>query len=173
MKMKGKIRFRVVKNIPSETQAKFKKSSLINKIEIAQHHPYSTWLKDVITKEFNFECAVGYGKISKTNQILTDKGIIRNWAWHEKNNTIKGSQHILVWDNCSTVLKVQREAKVIQNEIRSLQNQLDNFDNQRKEITARRDNLNRLIGFEQYEEIDWKSLVKNIKQYETEKSTLL
>jgi len=30
-----------------------------------------------------------------------------------------------------------------------------------------------LVGFEQYEEIDWKSLDKNIKQYETEKNQLL
>ena len=173
LKMIGKIRFRVVKDISSTQQTKFAKSSLINKIEIVKNHPSSEWLKDVIAKEFNFECAVGYGKISTMNQILTDKGIIRNGDWHEKDNTIKGSQHILGWDNRSTILEVQREAKTIENEIHNLQNRLDDFERQRKQITKRRDNLNRLIGFEQYEEIDWKLLVKNIKQYETEKSTLL
>lgn len=173
MKMNGKICFRIVEDASSVKQKRVPKSSLINKIEIAQNHPYSEWLKEVISEEFNFECAVGYGKISKANKILTDKGIIRNGDWHEKDNTIKGRQHIMGWDNRSTILEVQREAKALETEIRNLQNKLDNFDRQRKQITARRDNLNRLIGFEQYEEIDWKSLVKNIKQYETEKSTLL
>lgn len=173
MKVDSKIRFRVVKNIPSSAPTKLAKSSLINKIEIAQNHEYSEWLKDVLAKEFNFECAKGYGKIANTNQIITDKGIVRNWAWHEKDNSIKGSQHILGWDNRSTILEVQREAKAVESEIHQLQNRLDGFERQRKKENTRRDNLNRLIGFEQYEEIDWKSLVKNIKQYETEKSTLL
>ena len=173
MKMNGKIRFRTVKEPLVMQQLKPSKNSLINKIEIAQNHPYSDWLKNVILKEFNFECTVGYGKISKLNQVITNNGIIRNTHWHEKDNTPKGRSHIMGWDNRSTILEIQKQVKEIETEIRKLQNTLDNFERQRKQITKRRDNLNRLIGFEQYEEIDWKSLVKSIKQYETERNQLL
>lgn len=173
LKTSDKIRFRVVKEPLVMEKTKPKKDQLINKIEIAEKHPYSIWLKEVILKEFNFECVVGYGKVGKLKQVLTSDGIIRNLAWHGKDKTVKGSRHIMGWDNRSTILEMQRAAKSVEAEIRKLQNNINTFEQQRKKVTLRRDNLNRLISFEQYEEIDWKSLEKNIKQYETEKKQLL
>ncbi len=172
-KLKGRIGFRKINTSIESKPLKPSKNSLLNKIEVAKNHPYSAWLEMTLRQEYDFECTKGVTKISKLEQAISDGGLIKDRELHIKDSTLKGNQHILGWDNRATILAIQKEAKAIQVTIKDWQRTLDDFQRQQKRINQRRDNLNRLIGFEQYEEVDWKILVKNIKQYETEKSDLL
>lgn len=168
-----KFHFIKIEKTTKKDTKKLSKNSLIHKIEIAKNHPYSEWLQQNLEDNYNFECTKGYVKIPNYEQSLSDRGLWKNGSLHYKNDTPSGTRHVMGWDNRATIIEIQKEAKNINVEIQKWQQTLDNYQRQYKSITIRRDNLNKFIGFEQHEEIDWKSLVKNVKNYESQKDTLV
>lgn len=171
--LNGKIYFRKVTEAALTMAGKVSKKSLINHIEIQKNHPYTAWLENILRREFNFEITKGYATISNFTHSLSDKGLIKNYNLHERDDSPNGSRHIMGWDNRETILEVQKERKELLQNIKELQHRLSSFQKNRKRLSSRRDNINRLLSFEQFGEIDWKSLVQNIKQYEIEKEKLL
>ena len=172
-RLNGKVYFRKVSEAPLKMKAAAGRHSLLNHIEIQQNHPYKTWLEIVLRQEFNFKLTKGYASISNHTQSLSDKGVIKNQDLHERDDSPKGSRHIMGWDNRTTILEVQKERKTILDATKKFQNALQSLQKQSRTLTTRRDNLNRICSFEQYGDIDWKSLANNVKQYEIEKEKLL
>lgn len=171
--LKGKINFIKVEKITKREPKKLAKNSIIHKIELADNHAHSDFLRMVLEEYFDFGYTKGYVKIPNYEKSVSDSGLIKHDFLHFKDGTPSGSRHVMGWDNRATILETQKEAKTVEAEITKLQRTLDDYQRQQKSITQRRDNLNKLVGFEQYEEIDWKSLVKNIKDYEAKKDTLV
>ncbi len=162
-----------VEKIDKKTNKKLSKDSLIHKIEITKNHQYSEWLQQTLEENYDFECTTGYVKIPNYERSLSDRGLWKNGILHYKNDTPSGTRHVMGWDNRATIIETQKEAKAIEKEVTKWQRALDDYQRQYKVTTTRRDNFNKLIGFEQYEEIDWKSLAKNVKDYEVQKETLV
>jgi uncharacterized protein YPO0396 len=168
-----KFTFIKVEKINKKDDKKLSKNSLIQKIKITKNHQFSEWLQQTLTENYDFECTNGYIKIPNYERSLSDRGLWKNGDLHYKNDTPSGTRHVMGWDNRETIIETQKEAKNIEKEITKWQRTLDDYQRRYKAITIRRDDLNKLIGFEQYEEIDWKSLAKNVKDYEGQKGTLV
>jgi uncharacterized protein YPO0396 len=168
-----KFTFIKVEKINKKDDKKLSKNSLIQKIKITKNHQFSEWLQQTLTENYDFECTNGYIKIPNYERSLSDRGLWKNGDLHYKNDTPSGTRHVMGWDNRETIIETQKEAKNIEKEITKWQRALDDYQHRYKAITIRRDDLNKLIGFEQYEEIDWKSLAKNVKDYEGQKGTLV
>lgn len=171
--LSDKFIFIKVEKTDKKANKKLSKDSLIHKIEITKNHQYSEWLQQNLEENYDFECTTGYVKIPNYERSLSDRGLWKNGVLHYKNDTPSGTRHVMGWDNRATIIETQKEAKAIEKEITKWQRTLDDYQRQYKVITTRRDNFNKLIGFEQYEEIDWKSLAKNVKDYEAQKETLV
>ena len=171
--LNGQIFFRKISDSPPLQMAKPGKNSLSNKVEVQKNHPYTAWLEDILARDFDFEVVKGYTTIASFSKSLNEKGLIKNRALHQRDDRPKSERHILGWDNRETILALQREISFHKEEQKHLINTLRTFQNQRQEFFETRDLWTRLSSFEQYGEIDWKTLAKNSKQYKTEKEKLL
>ena len=172
-KLNGVIYFRKIVDSPALKMGKAGKNSLANKIEIKKNHKYADWLEGVLLREFDFEVVKGYVTIPNFAQSLNEKGLVKNKELHHRDDRPTSQRHILGWDNRETILATQRELSEQREAMKQSENTMRAYQNQRSALMERRDNLNRLCSFEQYGEIDWKTLAKNVKQYESEKDKLL
>jgi uncharacterized protein YPO0396 len=171
--LSDKFTFIKVEKINKKIDKKLSKNSLIHKIEITKNHQFNDWLQQTLEENYDFECTNGYVKIPNYERSLSDKGLWKNGILHYRNDTPSGTRHVMGWDNRETIIETQKEAKNIEKEITKWQRTSDDYQRQYKATTTRRDNFTQLIGYEQYEEIDWKSLAKNVKDYEAQKETLV
>ncbi len=174
-KLEGKITFRKVGDMPFD-KIKAEKNSVLNKLEIKQNHRFTNWLEHTIANEYNFIAEKGHTQLAKHRQSVTNRGTIKNFAKFERDGSLENkptSWHILGWDNKASVNALKQELLELSKEINQFQQTAKSIQQRRQQATSRKDQLTRLLGFEQFGDIDWKTAQKNIKQYQSEKDKLV
>jgi len=173
--LKGKITLRKISELPFGNK-KVKQEGILKKLEIKQNHKYSHWLEHTIANWYNFIPEKTESHWIHHRQSVTNRGMIKNHNLFERDDSIahkNTSWHILGWDNLASINTLKKELTAIGQAIDGLQQTLKNNQQSRQRINNRKDQLSRFIGFDQFGEIDWKSVQKNIKQYEAEKENLV
>ncbi|MFK7982576.1 MAG: ATP-binding protein [Saprospiraceae bacterium] len=174
-KLNGKITFRKVGEMPFD-KVKVAKKSILQKLDIKQNHAFTNWLEYTIANEYNFIAEKGYSQLLQHSQSITGRGTMKNQNHFERDDSVENkstSWHILGWDNRASVNALKTELTSIGDDIRQIQQTLKSNQQRRQRTTQRKDQLTRFINFEQFGEIDWKAALKNVKQYQSEKETLV
>ena len=175
--LQGKILYEKVTEGSGEIMTpKVGKNSILQKVEVKQNHILSDWLQAFLNQHYDYACTAKNADFKRASKAATAKGLIRNGYHHQKDDrpeSINKENHILGWDNRETILRIQRKMKDLEAEMKSIKVAIRENKKVRTAHNKRRDLLNRFRGFEQFPEIDWKSVVQEIEKQKKEKERLL
>ncbi len=172
---KNKITFLKIDNTPAIAAEKLAKNSILHKIDIRKGTDFTTNLQNYLYTHYNYTIVEGIAELLRTEKSLTDKGLVKNVGDFEKDDSagvITKERYILGWDNKETILLAQRTAKETDETVQTLNRQIKQSKTQRSEIQRRRDTLTRLLNFENYTEIDWKTANKTTHDLKSQKESL-
>ena len=113
--------------------------------------------------------------MQRFDNALTEKGLIKSENRYEKDDSVSVSgkeQFILGWDNRESVLLAQRNVKATEEEIQDLNRQIRTSKTERTDLQNRRDTLTRLLNFENFVEIDWKTAQKTVVSLKEQRENL-
>lgn len=173
--LNGKIRFYKVQENASLEPAKIK-GGLLEKIEIKQKRIFAAWLGRHLHLNYNFAAVDGYAAIARYERSLNNRGLIKNKDLYERDDKAKRLEeayHILGWDNQSSIIFHQRRLRQTEEEIKEWNRAIAQRKAEMQALNEQRDDLNRLKEFVEFSEIDWKSALKGVAQYQKEKAILL
>ena len=106
---------------------------------------------------------------------MTDRGLIKSYHRIEKNDreeVVKKERFILGWDNKEAIVAAQKTAKFTESQAQNWNQQIRQSKKQRAELQTRRDTLTRLLNFENFTEIDWKTTTKVVLDLKSQKDIL-
>jgi uncharacterized protein YPO0396 len=164
---------KMAKNAQSTEGGKLPKSSILQKIEVKKGSDFTTELEVYLRQNYNYQCTVGIAELQRNDYALTDSGLIKTYNNYEKDDSINQKEHfILGWDNRETIIATQRNAKATEELIQDLNRQIRQSKTERNNLQSRRDTLTRLLNFENFAEIDWKSATKVVQDLKSQKEIL-
>ena len=174
-KLGDQIAFQEVKEIPADAPP-VHKHSILQKVAVKQNSEFTSWLQYTLNNNYDYVIQKGPKELAKDQKSITQKGLIKTNQLHQRDDRYDASNtdwHILGWENKAAIFQLQKQLDTLQNDMQQYQDTLTvNKENSQK-TTKLKDNLNRFSSFQQFGEIDWKSLVKNIQQYKAERDTLM
>jgi uncharacterized protein YPO0396 len=179
--LEGKIAFEkmskivIARNEATEGGKKLDKSSILQKIEIKKGTDFTTSLEVFLHENYNFRCVEGVAELQRYPLSLTGRGLIKLENQYEKDDSVAVTtkdRYILGWDNRETILAAQRTAKATDEQVQDLNRQIRQSKTERNALQTRRDTLTRLLNFEIFAEIDWKTSTKTVQDLKAQKENL-
>ncbi len=175
--LEGKMTYLFLPKNTSNTEGvvKFEKTSILSKIEIKKGTDFTTPLEVFLKEKYNFRCVDGVVELQRYDQSITQRGLIKTDNAYLKDDTpqvIQKEHFILGWDNRETLLNAQKTAKETEEAVQDLNRQLRQSKTQRNDLITQRDTYTRLLSFENFTEIDWKTSTKTVQDLKAQKETL-
>lgn len=174
--LKDKISYLKLGKIEDYTEGgKLEKASILNKIEIKKGSDFTTTLEAYLRENYNYKCTEGVAELHRIDQSLTARGLIKSDNRFEKDDTegvTKKDRFILGWDNKEAIVLAQKNAKMTEAQVQNWNLQIRQSKTQRNALQTRRDTLTRLLNFENFAEIDWKTTNKVVLDLKSQKEIL-
>ena len=154
-------------------EKKLEEYSILQKIEIKKGSDFTTSLDGFLRQNYNYRCVEGVAELNRHELAINEHNLIKAAKTYRKDDEIKQKeQFILGWDNKEAVLLAQRNAKVTEGNLQEINRQIRQNKTQRADLQARRDTLTRLLNFEIFAEIDYKSSAKTAQELKAQKDDL-
>jgi uncharacterized protein YPO0396 len=145
---------------------------LFTKLEI-KDTPFAAWLAKELAQRADHICVDSMVDFRRADRAITRTGQIKGrGGWHEKNDSTRiddRSSYVLGWSNeqkIQTLLNRAREVTGRQNTLAGRRNQLNK---QGDAARAQGSTLGKLEEFDTFTELDWRSVVQRIADYQAEK----
>jgi uncharacterized protein YPO0396 len=167
---KGKVAFLKLEKNKVIASEKLPKNTILHHIEVRKGTDFTTNLQGYLHTHYNYLLINDIAETLRIEKSLTNKGLIKNAALFEKDDSIE--RPILGWDNRDTILSAQRIAKATDEELQTLNKQVRQIKTEKNALQSRRDTLTRLLNFENFTEIDWKSATKSTEDLKKQKENL-
>ncbi len=163
-----KVNDNFITNIEEHDKTKF----LINKVEIKDDTQYFNWIKYNISRYYNYICTENLEEFEKEDKAITKEGLLRDYNKHQKDdrkNLFDKSKFILGWNN-EDLLKIKKnELEFIRNQQKLLKSEEIDFKNQLLALENKKETLNDLIKYDNYEIVDFNSILIEISNLEKNK----
>lgn len=179
--LKGRIiyqRYRGFTTLGNMSIKNLAQNALINKLDFKPKNPYTNWLEDEITNQYNYACVNDLIEFDRYEEkSVTKEGLIKfAKGKHEKDDRphiSRKENYVLGWDNKDKIKLLQTEVRELQEneknaiqEIRSIELLIKNIDNKKEAYS----DLFKI--YSKYDDIDWQSYANEIQEKEKLKSTL-
>ncbi len=171
-------RYREFNSLGNMAINNFAQNSLINKLVFKPKNPYTDWLEDAITNQYNYACVNDLVEFNRYEEkSVTKEGLIKFVKGkHEKDDRQRISRkknYVLGWDNKDKIKLLQAEFRELQEkesnaiqEIRSIELLIKNIDIKKEAFS----DLFKI--YTKFDDIDWQSYANEIQDKEKLKSTL-
>ena len=169
--------FPVPQNFKPKTQyvqyTEIEADSVVKKIEIKNNPYFEDWLQDNLKQHFNLKC-VGIDEFQKTRQdAVTITGQYKKGKKHTKDDRTglwDRTKFVLGWSNVEKIKAIEQDlennlkpkSKAIEEELAELKTIIDRD-------TTLNINLNTLITYQNWNELNWQDEVKKIEELKCEK----
>jgi uncharacterized protein YPO0396 len=179
--LKGRIiyqRFRGFTSLGNMSSSKNSENALINKLEFRTKSPYTDWIEDIITNQYNYACVQDLKDFNLYEEkAITKEGLIKfAKGKHEKDDrphTFRKDNFVLGWDNKYKIKLLQNEVKDLQEKEKTALKDIREIKKQIKSIESKKEAYTELFKvFAKYDDIDWKTYAEQIQEKEREKSAL-
>lgn len=145
---------------------------LFTKLEI-KDTPFAAWLAKELAQRADHVCVDSMADFRRADRAITRNGQIKGrGGWHEKNDSTRiddRSSYVLGWSNeqkIRTLLSRAQEVNGQQNKLAGLRHQLNK---QGGDVRLQGSTLGKLEEFDTFTELDWRSVVQRIADYQAEK----
>ena len=150
--------------------------ALLHKIAIKADSVFFEVLGDMLQKRFNIPCVENMEDFRRYKKALTRHGQFKSsLTHHEKDDrrSIGDSRYwVLGWDNGAKLAKLQEELRHLQEKITYLQAVLKEIDSKLVTVQHARDSLRDILHYEDFEQIDWYRISRQIESLQQEREAL-
>lgn len=151
--------------------------SVVNKIEIKEDSYFKDWLKMDLERHFNLRC-VTIEEFQKINQdAITKEGQYKKGKRHTKDdrtNLWDRAKFILGWSNMEKIKAIEQDLGSNLYPIKqSIEEELTALINQNNNDSTLNNNLNQLIAFQDWNELNWNEEGIKIEELKREESNIL
>lgn len=167
--LRGKLVYLKVRtNLKSKEFFETAKNSLLGKIKIKGDSPLYESLKGMLEDRFDIACVKTIEEFRKQKQALTINGQYKSsYERHEKDDRFEINDKrrwSLGWDNLQKLETLKKDQEHLEEKIAFLMKRKQENSQTQKKLQARRDLLNDLLQYKEFEDIDFYSYVKMIDE---------
>lgn len=152
------------------------KDSVATKIDIKPSTQFKDWLQNQLQHQFDYICTDNLEDFHRHRKAITRNRLKKNLDHHEKddrNHIVREDRYILGWDNKDKLRIIRQKLQQLDMEIKAQNNVIEKARTSVKDLNSEREWMNRLLNFDKFSEIDWKSVVIQIQGLSNEKTELL
>lgn len=150
--------------------------ALPDKLEIKSDTTFHGWLERQLRRRFDFVCCRDLESFRKEKKAVTLRGQVKSGGGrHEKDDRhdIRDrSRYVLGWSNEQKLALLERQKNEVEEKIFDLLGELHDLQISGQEMREKLSCLNTLQGFQDFRELDWRSLVQQITDLEDERDRL-
>ena len=151
--------------------------NLTEKVEIKPDSEHYTWLKNELTKRFNYQCCDDLADFRRSEKAITAKGQMKSGkSRHEKDDRhdINDKRRfVLGWSNQEKISLLAAQFNTLQTQFQQQQQQISVLNVDKKQQETIRQSANNLANFNfSFEQINWPSVSGTIQELQNEKQQL-
>lgn len=153
-------------------------NALIRKLEFKPNHPYTDWLEDTISRQYNYACVQDLKEFGLYHEkAVTREGLVKlAKGRHEKDDRphiARRENYVLGWDNKDKIKLIQTEARTLQEKEKANQNGIRLVEEGIKALDRTREAYDDIFKlFTKHDDIDWQTYAAQIQERETQKAAL-
>ena len=155
--------YRVKPSTPNPTQRPFDSQQVPHKLEIKPGNDiFSHWLRDQLMRQFSYVCCDTDEQLQREIRAITRSGLIKHSGErHQKddrNQISDRSNYILGWNNANKIKAIATQLHYINEQLTSSEKQINGIKIQQNQRHQQKSWLQEFMSFQDFAEIDWRSL---------------
>ncbi len=166
--------FRVREPKPARDPAS--RGALIHKIALKADSPFYDWIEGEVARRFDYVCCGSLEEFRRETKALTRAGQIKQGGErHEKDDRQRiddRSNYVLGWSNEAKIAALDKQAKESQQRMADLAGDIAALEEELKRAKQLLENLQELLFYTSFQEMDWKPVAADIERMEREKREL-
>jgi len=152
---------------PKNQYTEIAPDSVVNKIEIKNNPVFKNWLQIDIEQHFNLRC-VSMEEFQKTRQdAITLEGQFKKGKKHTKDDRTElwdRTKFVLGWSNVEKIKAIEQNLENnLKPKCNAIESELENLNKEINNNQNLNNNFNRLIVYQNWNELNWQDDVKKIE----------
>jgi uncharacterized protein YPO0396 len=150
--------------------------SLVTRLSIKPDSAVYYWLENELGRRFDFACCEKLDQFRRERQAVTRAGQIKSGGRrHEKDDRHRlddRSRYVLGWTNESKIAALTEQAEGLEHAMQAIADRLADLQRRLGQLAARKTALVKLGEMQDFDELDWPSLARDIANLTAEKEAL-
>ncbi|ABI57636.1 ATP-binding protein [Alkalilimnicola ehrlichii MLHE-1] len=146
--------------------------SLVRKLAIRPESAFYTWLEQALAQRFDYACCTDLQQFRREKRAITRAGQIKaGGGRHEKDDRHRiddRTRYVLGWSNEAKIAALEAEADGLAERMQAIAKRIGGWEDERRAQEARRDTIQELTLFQDFQALDWRPLAADIEALERE-----
>ena len=151
-------------------------NALPEKLEIKKETTFYGWLDRQLRRRFDYVCCPDLSQFRREKKAVTLRGQMKSGGGrHEKDDRYDisdRSRYVLGWSNEQKIAVLERQLSSVEDDIFDVVTELHEIQIVSSESREKQSALSTMEGFQDFRELDWRPLVKEIADLEEERKRL-
>lgn len=174
--LRGRLVYYRVRKPQNTNLPELRPNSLFYKLNIRPDTYFYSWLEHELARRFDYACCAGLGMFRREKMAITRAGQIKAAGErHEKDDRYPiddRARFVLGWSNDAKIAALEKQAQDIGKQMQRVGRKISDLQKEQERLGRRRDHLNKISVYKEYQEIDWRSLTRQIQRAEEEHEAL-
>jgi uncharacterized protein YPO0396 len=150
--------------------------ALRHKLEIKPDTPYYDWLENEIIERYDYTCCETMAEFDRAQRAITPTGLSKSGGHrYEKDDRRRLDDrrtYVLGWRNKDKIRALEDELADIEKRLRQAKSHIKQAKAAQQQAYRQQDQLNNLLAFTDFAQLDWRSEASHIQQLEAQKARL-
>jgi uncharacterized protein YPO0396 len=150
--------------------------SLVRKLLLKPDSPFYVWIEQELARRFDYACCENLEQFRRERQAITRAGQVKaGGERHEKDDRHRlddRSRYVLGWSNESKIAALEKRTRSLEAEMRAKAGEIAKAQAEQAQAKEHIIRLARIGEFRDFQELDWRPLVAEIANLETERKAL-
>ncbi|WP_421620865.1 ATP-binding protein [Alkalilimnicola ehrlichii] len=146
--------------------------SLVRKLAIRPESAFYTWLEQALAQRFDYACCTDLQQFRREKRAITRAGQIKaGGGRHEKDDRHRiddRTRYVLGWSNEAKIAALEAETDGLAERMQAIAKRIGGWEDERRAQEARRDTIQELALFQDFQALDWRPLAADIEALERE-----
>ncbi len=174
--LRGRIVYYRVRAVQRGDMAGLHRDSLARKLSIKPDSPFYDWLEREVAHRFDVACCSTQEQFRRETHAITRTGQIKaKGERHEKDDRYRldeRSRYVLGWTNTAKIAALEAKARSLETRLADEAGIVAGLMGEQSALKRRWDALSKLDVYDNFGELDWQSLAKEVARLEQEKAAL-
>jgi uncharacterized protein YPO0396 len=145
--------------------------SLMRKIILKPDSPFYSWLDRAVYERFDLACCSSQDQFRREEKAITRAGQIKTTQRHEKDDRHRmddRTRYVLGWSNAAKLAALQTKGRFQEDRLARLGSTIAALQKEKRAIDDKLSSLDKLVEFQDYRELDWRSLALEVSRLQDE-----
>ncbi len=151
--------------------------SLVDKLALKADSAFYGWLDHEVAHRFDYACCDTFEALRRETRAITRAGQMKaKGERHEKDDRHRiddRSRFVLGWSNEAKIATLQQHATALELQMQALGARIGGLDGELRGLAERLATLQKLVVFEDFGELDWRSPATEIERLQRERRALV